>query len=540
MGKPKTKARKTNAVRPKPARKGAVIDLKAKVSDGKAVIVGGEAVTVAPDGGGILLLPLNKLSAAPFNPRKDMDDEPLRDLAESIAEHGVLENLIVRQLPGYGGKFQVYAGGRRYKAMQWLAKKGRWNASAPIIPCKLKPASEAEALEVAIVENVQREGLSALEEAEAFVELRRLDRKKYDTKTIADRIGRSVRYVQQRLNLVEKLVPAVRDKLKTGAITVDQARVLTIAPRAEQAKLATAAAKGEYGARDADQLRETIRRDLIPIGNAIFDHVTAGVPVVVDPDTNKKYFSDRKAYKAAQLKQARANVKKLAKGVGVLLIGQGYQQLFRGDWRPAKKGEKAKTVYFVADNGDVTKLEGVVKVKHDRGELSARDQAWQAKQAEQRARKADIAFVNAMQAKIAGDPAMAKRLLIYSVIVEGGALFDNLYVGGEAAPLTKKLLKAAGVAPFQRVSHANGMTQEQFTAARHAAEAKVAAGVFALEADKLDELVAAVVADLMTMGYGLDGQEPFLLLAAPGYGVKHREIATDAPAADAPAAAAAE
>lgn len=128
--------------------------------------------TAAPhEGTEIVGLTHDQLAESPGNPRKAMDDQALMELASSIAEAGVLQNLVV-SAPGADGIYVIVAGARRFRAVRFLAQQGDRIAGIPAgdyrIPCRVVAGEPVEIMTLAITENLQREDLSPMEEAEAF------------------------------------------------------------------------------------------------------------------------------------------------------------------------------------------------------------------------------------------------------------------------------------------------------------------------------------------------------------------------------------
>lgn len=149
-------------------------------------------------------LPLEKLDEAPFNPRTHFDVQKLADLQASIEARGVLVPLLVRP---HLNRYQILCGARRYRAAKaaGLAK----------LPCKVVLLNDPEALEVAVIENLQREDVHPLEEAEGF---RALLEHGYDVPGIAAKIGKDETYIYRRLALL-KLSTKAREALEGEKIT---------------------------------------------------------------------------------------------------------------------------------------------------------------------------------------------------------------------------------------------------------------------------------------------------------------------------------
>lgn len=159
-----------------------------------------------------LHLPINNLQPNPFQPREKIKKEELQELAESIRQHGILEPLVVAETPA---GYQIIAGERR-----WRAAKEAGLAEVPVVIKKTTPKGM---LEMAIVENVQRSDLNAMERAQAFMQLIR--NFGYSNADIAKKVSKSGSYVTNTVRLLQ-LPDAIKDGLIGGQITEGHARAL--------------------------------------------------------------------------------------------------------------------------------------------------------------------------------------------------------------------------------------------------------------------------------------------------------------------------
>jgi ParB family transcriptional regulator, chromosome partitioning protein len=155
----------------------------------------------------------------PGQPRRYFDEAALDELAASIAKRGVLQPIVVRTV---GDKFQIVAGERRWRAAQ--------RAQLHEIPCIIKNFDEDETLEVALIENIQRADLNAIEEGEAYARLARQFGHSQDV--IAKRVHKSRSHVANLMRLLD-LPPPVRAHLAEGRLSMGHARALLGAPEAE-------------------------------------------------------------------------------------------------------------------------------------------------------------------------------------------------------------------------------------------------------------------------------------------------------------------
>lgn len=193
------------------------------------------------------LVPISMLVPSALNPRKRFDDAGLDELAASIRTRGVLQPLVVRT---HAQGFEIVAGERRFLAAQ--------RAGLTQIPVVVHEMDDAAALEVAMVENVLRENLAPLEEADGFAALRRHG---WTQEQIAHRVGKSRAYVGNRLAIADA-GDAARGALEEGRISASVALVLARAPEAQRVEaLAQMDRREGYSVHDAmDVVRATSRR----------------------------------------------------------------------------------------------------------------------------------------------------------------------------------------------------------------------------------------------------------------------------------------
>lgn len=160
-------------------------------------------------------IPIEMIHANPRNPRQDFDEEVLQDLVNSVLEKGVVQPLLVRNAPNGDGSFELIAGERRWRAAQ--------RAGLHEVPCLIHDVDDREALELAIIENVQRADLNALEEGLGYQKL--IEEYSYTQNDLAKVIGKSRSHVANTLRLL-KLPDDVLAMLRDGRLTAGHARTL--------------------------------------------------------------------------------------------------------------------------------------------------------------------------------------------------------------------------------------------------------------------------------------------------------------------------
>lgn len=177
---------------------------------------------------GVVTLRLSEIKPNHEQPRKHFDEQGLIELADSIREHGVLQPLIVR--PMLGGEYQLIAGERRYRAAMM--------AQVPSVPVIIREFSDMEAMEVALVENLQRRDLNPVEEGEGYKAL--AEQFSLTQAEIAKRVGKSRSAVANAMRLVE-LPETVKLAVSQGELSMGHARALLSLSESQQ--ICTAAAE---------------------------------------------------------------------------------------------------------------------------------------------------------------------------------------------------------------------------------------------------------------------------------------------------------
>lgn len=204
-----------------------------RLGRGLAALMGESALApAAATGSGIRQVPIDLLDAGPFQPRTVIDQAGLQELADSIRASGILQPLLTRPHPVVDGRFQIIAGERRWRA---AAQAGLHD-----VPVLVRAMTDAEAMAAALVENLQRQDLNPLEEAEGYTRL--LDEFGMTQEALAQAVGKSRGHVNNIIRLL-KLPDAVQQALREGKVTAGHARALLAHP-APEAALETVLARG--------------------------------------------------------------------------------------------------------------------------------------------------------------------------------------------------------------------------------------------------------------------------------------------------------
>lgn len=215
---------------------------KRRLGRGLAALIGEEVRDEqrAGDSKLLRLVPIEFLHANPNNPRKAFEEEELEDLSRSIREKGMLQPIIARTRAD-GQTFEIVAGERRWRAAQ--------RAGIHEVPVILRELSDGEALEVALIENIQRADLNALEEARAYQQL--MEQFAYTQQQLADVLGKSRSHIANTLRLLT-LPNEVKRYIEQGILTAGHARSLIAAEH--PAQLANEIIKLGLNVRDAEKL----------------------------------------------------------------------------------------------------------------------------------------------------------------------------------------------------------------------------------------------------------------------------------------------
>ncbi|MGE0046420.1 MAG: ParB/RepB/Spo0J family partition protein [Hyphomonadaceae bacterium] len=164
-------------------------------------------------------IPIELVQRNPNQPRKHFDEKELNELAESIRVHGILQPILVRPIASAPGRYEIVAGERRWRASQ--------KAGLHTIPAVIRELDEVEILEIGIIENVQRQDLNPIEEAQGYQAL--IDRFSRTQQEIADVVGKSRPHIANMLRLLA-LPGSILDMVRDGRLSAGHARAILTAP----------------------------------------------------------------------------------------------------------------------------------------------------------------------------------------------------------------------------------------------------------------------------------------------------------------------
>ena len=227
-------------------------------------------VTAAPpvdDRERVQRVPMDRVQPCPFQPRKDFTQESLRELADSIREQGIIQPLIVRKK---GEHFELIAGERRWRAAQL--------ASLTEVPVILREADDREVLELALIENLQRENLNPIEEALGYSEL--ISTYQMRQEDVAVKVGKSRTVVANALRLL-KLPPELQTYVRDSRLSVGHAKViLGLSIPAEQQLAAERIIKEGLNVRQTEELVTRLQQPAVEV--TAHTRNGAAVPVMRD------------------------------------------------------------------------------------------------------------------------------------------------------------------------------------------------------------------------------------------------------------------
>jgi ParB family chromosome partitioning protein len=202
-----------------------------RLGRGLAALLGDAAAASSrADGEGPRTLPIEALEPGPYQPRQPSDAASLRDLADSVRARGILQPLLARPHPTEPGRFQIIAGERRWRAAQI--------AGLHEVPALVRALGDAEAMAAALVENLQRQDLNPIEEAEGYRRL--IDEFAMTQDALGEAVGKSRSHIANTMRLLN-LPATVQAEVRHGALSAGHARALLAHPEPEKAALAVIA-----------------------------------------------------------------------------------------------------------------------------------------------------------------------------------------------------------------------------------------------------------------------------------------------------------
>jgi ParB family chromosome partitioning protein len=197
---------------------------------------------------GVRLIPVSRIAPNPNQPRKTFEEQGLDELSRSIKEHGMIQPVVVRSS---GDSFELIVGERRYRAAK--------QAGLEEIPAVVKESTEELALELALIENIQREDLNPIEEAGAYRMI--LEKELITQAELSKRVSKSRSYIANMIRLLD-LPDDLQEHVSRGTISVGQAKAVAVLPREKQKELVKRILEEGLTVRDVERLVKEGREDV--------------------------------------------------------------------------------------------------------------------------------------------------------------------------------------------------------------------------------------------------------------------------------------
>ena len=309
-------------------------------------------------------VPLSALVPAKANPRRSFDPGKIAELAASMAVDDVLQNLVVRCRRG--NRFEVLAGERRFRALKLRQSRGEIDGDHPV-PVDIRHGlTELEALRIATVENVQREKLDDIDEADAFAAMLA---KGAGLEDIAAQTGIAVATVKRRLALAS-LCDEAKAAAKAGDIGLAVAEALTLGSHNQQRHVLAGLESGEFWG-EPDDVRAYLVADRPTVALAIFDLDQYRGTLTADlfGEAETTYFDDAEQFFDLQRQAVeRLAADKAAQGAAFAEVVEG-SHLNHWHYRPAGDGEAGGWVVLFTPSGRVEVRDGLVRNEEVRPEV---------------------------------------------------------------------------------------------------------------------------------------------------------------------------
>jgi len=303
-------------------------------------------------------LPITKIQVSDANPRKAFDEDSILGLAQSIKTDGLLQNLIVGKAKGKKKLHPIICGERRFRAISHLVENGDLPKDYEVT-VEIKDDLDADtALRIATMENIQRQDLTPLEEAQALTKLVQ-DGEKLDD--IVAQTGLSAHTVRRRLVLMQ-LSETVKECLETGEITLSQAEALSVGTYEEQERCLNMAKSGYW---DAEDIKDRILGDLPTLSMAIFERELYTGEYTTDllGEDDNTYFNDAEQFFELQKQAAEELAESYREKADWVEFVEGYFSSWQYD--RAEDGETGGVIVSLSASGAVEVHEGLIKTKAD-------------------------------------------------------------------------------------------------------------------------------------------------------------------------------
>ncbi|TSE07417.1 ParB/RepB/Spo0J family partition protein [Aquimarina algiphila] len=318
---------------------------------------------------GLQKVPLFSLAVSGNNPRKQFNEEEIAELAQSIKENGVLQNLVVTEYEKED-HYTIIAGERRFMALKHLVEQGEIDESYPVPVTVRLQQSDDDCLRLAVIENVQRKRMHPLDEAEAFFTL---TRKGVDLETVSSQSGLSINTIKRRL-LLHNLIDDAKAQYRGGSLKLSQAEAIGRANDDDQKDVLDRIHSGWE--MDAEEINDYLIADKPNVAMAKFDlsKYTGTITTDLFGEDKDSFFDDVDQFERLQDEAVEA-----LEAEYVFKSDVPWVEVIRGynfeRWRydNAKEGEKGGAVILYQPDGEVDIIEGLIKKVEEKPVVSAEE-----------------------------------------------------------------------------------------------------------------------------------------------------------------------
>lgn len=364
-----------------------------------------------------------------LNPRKHFDQAKLEELAASIEEKGILQNLIVR--PFAAETFEIAAGERRWRAVDWLYEQGRI-ADDYLIPVVVRDLTDRELLELAVSENVQRQDMHPLEEAEGYAALHAVGA---TAEEIALRVGKSRATVDKRIAMATRLSERAKELLRENRMNLEQAQALTLGTPEQQDAMLKPALKAhaligwEWG---PSHIRSMLSKAKVDAKLAIFSlEQYPQDKIHHDLFTGEVLLEDAAEFKRLQLEAIEAKKTKMEKTRAFVDVvhGTGYYHPSYQEYRSCTKKDKGagSIIYFDTHSGAVKILEYFKRAPKEKQREATKPEKQKPEWSKSTLQTARLAKTHALQAKLVTDERSCLIVAILGLMNADGVKFGLQY-----------------------------------------------------------------------------------------------------------------
>lgn len=464
--------------------------------------------TADPPRGQPIEVPLSRLRRSPLNPRSDFREATIRELARTIRSSGLLAPLVVRA-GEEAGTYELAAGERRLRALHLLRDEGEIPADWPV-PVTIRELSDLELLQLALVENLEREDLHPLDEGHGFA---RLVEQGVSTREIAERIAKSRRHVQLRIQLT-RLEPELEQAFRRDELTLAQARLVAPADRDRQLQALEAIRTWPETYTTQESLRALLTRDSFPASSASFDLADYDGPQMTDPETGEVYLFDLAQVRELQRRAARRMRDRLSEGrrADEVALVEGSQATLWAQYQavPDPPPESARTVLLLTPQAELRLFENLIPAEEAPQAQAAAPTAGEAHASDASSASGELAASDhlgpevraealriknaALQETLASRPQLVLRVALLSLLQDPAAHQSGLACGPyppapptlPGDPGSKARSKLEDILRREGISPAEMLSPDQLSSAWEA--------ISELSDEEVEELFALLVA----------------------------------------------